>query len=346
MGNRIVPSNSPVEAEAQRVNRSDLNLSTPFEEPQTESELKLAAIWADVLGVNAIGASDNFFRLGGDSFAATTLAAEIEATFGLRFAPSDIINHSTIAKQARVIDAKVASLERQLPPSLVAGSTRGSKSPVFMVHGGSGFAFLRPVFIDVVGEDRPVYFFQAPGLDGRTTPLGAVEDIARLYVQSMRVVQPNGPYNIVAMCSGAFIALELCNQIEEAGESIGHLVLLDPDTMPPAWKEQRARPGTNRRMKTALDRIPPERRAHVTDAMLKVVHELREAICNYVPRPYSGNAAMLVNSRKAKKIIDSSAFWQTHLGSLSHKVYGANHDELFQTQLPETALFVRNALDN
>ena len=266
--------------------------------------------------------------------------------FGLRFAPSDIINLSTIAKQARAIDAKAASVERQLPPSLVAGRTSGSKSHVFMVHGGSGFAFLRPVFIDVVGADRPVYFFQAPGLDGRATPLGTVEDIARLYVQSMRAVQSNGPYNIVAMCSGSFIALEMCNQIKEAGETIAHLVLLDPDTMPPAWKEQRARPGANRRVKTALDRIPPERRAHVTDSILKVVYELREAICNYAPRPYSGNATMLVNSRKAKKIIDKSAFWRTHLGSMNYKVYGANHDELFQAKLSETAWFVRNALDS
>ena len=317
MGNSTIQGNSPspqVEVEAQRLRRSDLGLSTPFEAPQTEFELKLAAIWQDVLGVDGIGASDNFFQLGGDSFAATALAAEIESTFGLRFAPSDIIRLSTIAKQARSIAAKAASAAPQLPTSLIAGRTKGSQSPVFMVHGGMGFAFLRSVFVDVVGEDRPVYFFQAPGLDGRTTPLSAIEDFACLYVQSMRAIQLNGPYNIVAMCAGAFIALEMCNQLVEAGQAVARLVLLDPDTMPPVWKEQRARPGAKRRVKTALDRIPPERRTHVTESILKVVYELREAICNYAPRPYSGNATMLVNSRKAKKIIDKSAFWRSSLG--------------------------------
>jgi len=347
MGNSTVQDHWPAsqaEAETQPLRRADLGLSTSWQQPQTESEFRLAGIWQQVLGVDAIGAFDDFFELGGDSFAATTLAAEIEATFGLRFAPSDIIDLSTVAKQAHAIAAKAAPAAPQLPSPLVPGSTSGSKPPVFMVHGGSGFAFLQPVFVDVVGEDRPVYFFQAPGLDGRVTPLNKVEDIARLYVQSMRAIQPAGPYNVVAMCAGAFIALEMCNQIEDGGETIGRLILLDPNTMPPAWKEQRARPGTKPRVKTALDRIPPERRAHVTESMIKVVQELHEAIRKYVPRPYSGKAAVLVNSKKVGKMHGKSAFWQGHLGDMECQVGGANHEEVFHTNLAETARFVRDAL--
>ena len=261
--------------------RADFDLSTPWQAPQTEAEVELASVWQHVLRVDSAGLDDDFFDLGGDSFAATTLAAEIEASFGIKFAPSDIIELSTIAKQAQAIAAKAGT--PRLPSALIAGSTNGPKPPLFMVHGGSGFAFLQPAFVDVVGEGRPVYFFQAPGLDGRVATLKAVEDIAGLYVRSMREIQPNGPYNIAAMCSGAFIALEMCNQIKESGEAIGRLILLDPDTMPPVWKEQRARPGSKVRNRTALDRIPPERRIHVTDAMLKVVEDLRQAVCDYVP---------------------------------------------------------------
>ena len=347
MGNNTVEHQSPdVAAAKSRLRRDNLGLSTPFEAPKTERERQLASVWQDVLGVDAIGVADDFFELGGDSFAATTLASEIEARFGLRFAPSDIIDLSTIAKQAQAIDAKAASATQILPAALIAGRTTGSKQPVFMVHGGSGFAFLESAFVEVIGEDRPVYFFQARGLDGRAAPLNKVEDIARIYVQSMREVQPSGPYNIAAMCAGAFIALEMCNQIEDAGERVGHLILLDPDTMPPTWKEQRARPGSNPRVKTALDRIPPERRTHVTEPMLKVVQELHEAVRRYVPRPYSGTAAVLVNARKVHKILEKSAFWQSHLGGMEHQVFDVDHDELFRAKLTETAWFVRNTLDN
>ena len=347
MGNSTARDHWPApqaEAETQLLRRADLGLSTAWEQPRTESELKLAGIWQQVLGVDAIGASDDFFELGGDSFAATTLAVEIEVTFGLRFAPSDIIDLSTVAKQAQAIAAKAAQVAPQLPSPLIPGSTSGSKPPVFMVHGGSGFAFLQPVFVDIVGEDRPVYFFQAPGLDGRATPLNKVEDIARLYVQSMCAIQPAGPYNIVAMCAGSFIALEMCNQIEEGGETVGRLILLDPNTMPPAKKKKWARPETSLGDETALDRIPPEKRAHVTESMVKVVQELHEAIRKYVPRPYSGKAAVLVNSKKMHKIVGKSAFWPSHLGDMEYHVGGANHEEVFHTNLAETARFVRDAL--
>jgi thioesterase domain-containing protein len=106
-----------------------------------------------------------------------------------------------------------------------------------MVHGGFGFAFFRPDFLEEVGTDRHVYLFQAPGLDGRAQPLTSVEEFANLYVDSMRRVQPAGPYNIVGMCAGSFIALEMCNQLLEVGENVARLVLLDPPVAPPAVKE-------------------------------------------------------------------------------------------------------------
>lgn len=336
---------SSLQAETQRQlrPRADFDLSTPWQAPRTDTEAKLAAIWQDVLSIDAVGTDDEFFDLGGDSFAATTLAAEIEASFGLRFAPSDIIEFSSVAKQAEAIAAKAGT--PRLPSALIAGSKGGSKAPLFMVHGGSGFAFLQPGFVDVVGQDRPVYFFQAPGLDGRVPPLKVLEDLAALYVRSMREVQPTGPYNIAAMCAGSFIALEMCHQLEQSGEKIGRLILLDPDTMPPAWKEQRAKKGAKMRNRTALDRIPPERRVHVTDTMIKVVEDLREAVSNYVPRPFAGKADVLVNAKKLPKVVGAGTFWQSHLGGMDHEVGGVDHDEMFYARLGDTARFVQKALD-
>ena len=202
--------------------RADLGLSAECVAPRNEVERKLSAIWQDVFGIDVVGVTDDFFELGGDSLNATTLAAEIEATFGRRFTPADLITLSTIAQQADLVaDAKNAAPE--LPACLVLGRAGGPEAPVFMVHGGKGFAFFGPVFFDIVGENRSVYLFQAPGLDGRT-PLESFDDVvtladfARIYVEAMRKIQPTGPYHIVAMCSGCFIALEMCEQLEKVGE--------------------------------------------------------------------------------------------------------------------------------
>ncbi len=46
-----------------------------YEAPQGEAEAALAAIWAEVLGVERVGRHDNFFELGGHSLLAVQMAA-------------------------------------------------------------------------------------------------------------------------------------------------------------------------------------------------------------------------------------------------------------------------------
>jgi thioesterase domain-containing protein/acyl carrier protein len=243
------------------IRRADLGLAAEYVPPRNEVERKLSTIWQDVFCMDVVGVTDDFFELGGDSLNATTLAAEIEATFARRFTPADLITLSTVAQQADLVaDTKDAAPE--LPACLVLGRAGGPKSPVFMVHGGKGFAFFGPTFFDIVGEERSVYLFQAPGLDGRT-PIESFDDVvtladfARIYVEAMRKIQPTGPYHIVAMCSGCFIALEMCEQLEKAGEAVRRLILLDPTSVPPVMKpaaipalkeKKRAKQATKRKL--------------------------------------------------------------------------------------------------
>ena len=221
-------------AEDERVRRADLGLSTPWEEPQSETEMRLAEIWQQVLDIDMVGRLDDFFELRGDSLAATSLAAEIEATFDIRFAPGDIISLSTVAKQACAVAPSALSHAARVPPYMVVGRAEGSKPPLFMVHGAAGFSFFKREFLDAAGQDRPIYLFQAPGLDGRTEPLKTVEEIASAYIQSLREIQPMGPYHLAAMCAGSFIALEMCNQLADNGQSVARLILLDPSPAPRA----------------------------------------------------------------------------------------------------------------
>ena len=365
-----------IRGERQLLRRVDLSPSTAWQAPRTAAELRLASIWQEVLSIDAVGASDDFFELGGDLFAATTLAAEIETTFAVQFSPSDIINHSTISTQARLVGQ--SSLTPKLPPHVIVGRTEGSQPPVFMVHGRHGFAFFRPVFFNEVGHDRPIYLFQAPGLDGRTAPLGSIEEIAGLYVESLRAIQPKGPYYIVAMCAGSFIALEMCNRLQEAGQTVARLILLDPPPSPPkitekgktekGWEEKRLKSrrkfrkrnigdqdqfeqalrlriqGKIQRQLDQVDGVSSEEHSYAAEAMLQVAEQLRGALGKYVPRPYSGKATVLITSKRVHGIIGESAFWRNHLGSLEHQVCGSKHNDLFGARLAETARFVRRSL--
>ncbi|AEA65561.1 beta-ketoacyl synthase N-terminal-like domain-containing protein [Burkholderia gladioli] len=75
-------------------------LSTPYRAPGSELEREVAAIWSELLGIDGIGASDDFFDLGGHSLLATQLNARIHETFGIRLDLDDLFDMPTVAGTA------------------------------------------------------------------------------------------------------------------------------------------------------------------------------------------------------------------------------------------------------
>ncbi|MET9014321.1 non-ribosomal peptide synthase/polyketide synthase [Streptomyces olivaceoviridis] len=67
--------------------------------PRTETERVLAAIWAELLGVEQVGVDDNFFMLGGDSILSIQVVSRARAA-GLTLTPRDLFRHPTVAELA------------------------------------------------------------------------------------------------------------------------------------------------------------------------------------------------------------------------------------------------------
>ncbi|HEX3792177.1 MAG TPA: non-ribosomal peptide synthase/polyketide synthase, partial [Pseudonocardiaceae bacterium] len=70
--------------------------------PRTERERTLAAILAEVLGLDRVGLHDNFFGLGGDSILSIQVVSRAR-TAGLRLTAKDIFLHQTVATLAAVV---------------------------------------------------------------------------------------------------------------------------------------------------------------------------------------------------------------------------------------------------
>jgi amino acid adenylation domain-containing protein len=66
-------------------------------------EARLAAIWADQLGIGAVPRDADFFALGGDSVTAIRAINRIRQAFGVEVSVSDFFDHSTVAELARLI---------------------------------------------------------------------------------------------------------------------------------------------------------------------------------------------------------------------------------------------------
>jgi amino acid adenylation domain-containing protein len=75
----------------------DVALRTPVEE-------ELAHIWADVLHVDRVGATDSFLDLGGHSLAIMRLAARIRTAFGLDLSFRALFSASTLVQMAAEIE--------------------------------------------------------------------------------------------------------------------------------------------------------------------------------------------------------------------------------------------------
>lgn len=76
-----------------------------FVAPRTPTEKKLAAIWAEFLGLEPVGVNDDFFALGGHSIMATQILARGSAEFQAEI-PIEVIfsGDFTIAALAQVIE--------------------------------------------------------------------------------------------------------------------------------------------------------------------------------------------------------------------------------------------------
>jgi amino acid adenylation domain-containing protein len=71
--------------------------------PRGPAEEALAQVWAEMLGVERVGANDNFFALGGDSMRAIQVMAQARSR-GVGFSLQELFRHQTVAELAERID--------------------------------------------------------------------------------------------------------------------------------------------------------------------------------------------------------------------------------------------------
>jgi amino acid adenylation domain-containing protein/FkbM family methyltransferase len=84
------------------------NLTSPMVHPRTPLERTLATLWSEVLGIEEIGAEDNFFQLGGHSLLGTQVLSRVHQIFGVELILHDLFDHPTISRLAQHIDSSRA----------------------------------------------------------------------------------------------------------------------------------------------------------------------------------------------------------------------------------------------
>ncbi|BAH32547.1 non-ribosomal peptide synthetase [Rhodococcus erythropolis] len=207
-----------------------------FRAPSTEAELLVASVFSEILGVEEIGADDSFFELGGNSLVAARVAARLSAAVSVEVPLRLIFATSTVSELAERIalgirvgfDAKTDDALRTLLPL----RTTGSDVPLFCVHPLVGLAWPFAPLAAVVDRSIPLYGLQSPVLTDEAFQGRSLDDYADRYVDEITRVQQSGPYRILGWSLGAIIAQAVAAKMEERGEIVEALILLDgsPET--------------------------------------------------------------------------------------------------------------------
>ncbi len=274
---------------------------------QDTVELELLKIWQKGFGKQPIDVRDDFFQLGGASLLAAHLFAQIEKIFNLKLPLVTLIDAPTIEKLAKVI-RKFSS--QDMGDSLVPIQPGGSRPPLFCAHGQSGNLLIYRSLAQHIGPDQPVYGLQPQGLDGRSSPLMCIEEMACKYVKEIQDVQSSGPYFLTGYCMGGAIALEMAQQLRSQGQTIGLLALLDTYNVAkvqPTWLGD-ARFNIEKwwfgwrhfRLTNSKNRIPFLRRRFYDlrnrESELSKCNE--RAALSYVPKAYGGHILHVCPSRQ------------------------------------------------
>ena len=192
--------------------------------PRDLLERQLLEIWEELLPVRPLGVTDGFFELGGHSLLAVRLLGRVKERFGRELPLATLFAGQSVEALAEALRFKVEAL----PASpLVAMQPRGSMAPLFCVHPGSGNVLCYYQLARRFGPDRPVYGLQDPALYGEWAFDVPIERMAARYVQEIRAVQAQGPYQLCGWSYGGQVAFEMARQLAAAGCAVGLLAILD-----------------------------------------------------------------------------------------------------------------------
>lgn len=96
---------------------SDIAVHTP---PRGATEIRLARIWAELLGTDRVGRDDNFFTLGGDSILSIQMVSRVRQA-GWEITTKDTFLHQTVSDLAATLDLRARSQEHAVAEAPVTG---------------------------------------------------------------------------------------------------------------------------------------------------------------------------------------------------------------------------------
>lgn len=214
-----------------------------FQAPVTATEKLIAQMWGDMLGVQRVSASDNFFDLGGHSLLAVQVINKLKKKTGKALPLTALLEAPTVQSLAALIeppDSAAAATEVEGGAATAAAAVAAprtntlipirpgnGKLPIFFVHDGNGETLLYRTLALQLDAGHAVYGLQPEMRADQSFVHTTLVDMAAAHLRQVRSVQPQGPYLLAGLCAGGVIAFEMARQLQDAGEKTLFVGIID-----------------------------------------------------------------------------------------------------------------------
>jgi amino acid adenylation domain-containing protein len=242
--------------------------------PRNPAEEMLTGIWATILKRDQIGIHDNFFDLGGHSLLATQVMARVRSVFRVELPLRALFEATTVERLA----VSIANGGRENESGMVCLRSGESLAPLYCFDPSGTHVQVYRSLAASLKDDRPVWGLSLSHIFSGTWQDLSIESIAERHVRLMRERQSEGPYYLVGWSNGGVLAFAAARHLEQLGEQVAFLGVLDTQPDMTIYKSKDPTPVDEvlayirRECQEAFDTIPEQAR----DEFRKRLDELSE----------------------------------------------------------------------
>jgi amino acid adenylation domain-containing protein/non-ribosomal peptide synthase protein (TIGR01720 family) len=343
----MVLSDFPLSANG-KLDRNALPLPHDLANPQGRGpslglETALAKLFSKVLGCDEVSAEDDFFALGGHSLLAMQLSAEIRKNLDIPVSVGQIMVSPSVEKLALLFSDKDAFND---PSHAGLGGIlpirSGKGIGLFCINSASGFAWQYTGLIKHLKGQYPVHGLQSPRHDGAMADALDMADAASIYLETVKMIQPQGPYHLLGYSFGGNIAHALAVALQAAGEEVAFLGLLD--TYPPEGQDwdgpmnEQEQEEIEREKALFLnanniddEELSQERLTLFNDIEANYADSVR-LLSSAKTGHFTGDANLFIAQRTLPQNYDVDTHWLPYLNGLQKHHLDASHEDMISPE--------------